>query len=76
MKRANLVAQIKQKGSFLCVGLDTDVKKLPNHLPADVTGVLAFNKAIIEATEPYAVAYKINTAFYESLGSEGWQVME
>jgi len=76
MKRADLVAQIKEKGSFLCVGLDTDVKKLPKHLPANAEGVLAFNKAIIQATEPYSVAYKLNTAFYESLGAEGWEVME
>ncbi len=76
MNREALVAQIKEKQSFLCVGLDTDIKKLPTHLPADAAGVLEFNKAIIEATAPFTVAYKINTAFYESMGAEGWTVMQ
>lgn len=67
---------IQAKKSFLCVGLDSDVNKLPASLPKNATGMLAFNKAIIEATLPFAIAYKINTAFYEALGAEGWQVME
>lgn len=64
------------KKSFLCVGLDSDLSKLPTHLPQNAEGILTFNKAIIEATLPFAIAYKINTAFYEALGAEGWKVME
>lgn len=76
MDRKTLVAQIKEKQSFLCVGLDTDIEKLPTHLPKNAEGVLAFNKAVVEATVPYTVAYKLNTAFYESMGAEGWEVMK
>lgn len=76
MTRAELVNIIKQKQSFLCVGLDTDIEKLPEGLPKTVEGVIAFNKAIIEATHDLAAAYKINTAFYECLGVEGWKAME
>lgn len=76
MNRTELVNQIKEKASFLCVGLDTDINKLPQGLPKNANGVLAFNKAIVEATSAYAVAYKLNTAFYEDLGAEGWRVME
>lgn len=64
------------KKSFLCVGLDSDLSKLPMHLPQNTEGILTFNKAIIEATLPFAIAYKINTAFYEALGAKGWKVME
>ena len=67
-----LAAQIRQKQSLLCVGLDAD----PTRLPAGVASVLAFNQAIIEATLPYAIAYKINTAFYEAHGAEGWRLLE
>jgi orotidine-5'-phosphate decarboxylase len=76
VNRAELVNQIKQKGSFLCVGLDTDIKKIPSHLLREKNPVLAFNKAIIDATQEYCVSYKINTAFYESMGSKGWETME
>lgn len=80
MKRNELVDNIFRKGSFLCVGLDPDMKKLPAHLlekPAgDEHPVLTFNKAIIDATSPYCVAYKPNLAFYECLGSEGMKVLE
>lgn len=76
MKRTTLVENIFRKGSFLCVGLDTDAKKLPAHLTgSDAERMLAFNKAIIDATAPYCVAYKPNTAFYEAFGAEGWQVL-
>jgi orotidine-5'-phosphate decarboxylase len=61
--------------SYLCVGLDTDITRLPAGLPATPEGMLAFNKKIIEATADFAVSYKINTAFYEAQGAEGWQVM-
>jgi orotidine-5'-phosphate decarboxylase len=76
VNRTELVSQIKQKGSFLCVGLDTDIKKIPAHLLPEENPILAFNKAIIDATQAYCVSYKINTAFYESMGSKGWDTME
>ena len=76
MKRQSLVAQIKQKQSYLCVGLDTDPEKLPAHLKGDPNAVVSFNKAIIDATLDYCVSYKINTAFYEAMGTKGWQIME
>ena len=76
MNRSELINQIKQKRSFLCVGLDTDIEKLPAHLPKTKEGVIAFNKAIIDATAPFCVSYKINTAFYESQGVKGWEAME
>lgn len=72
MNRQQLIEQIKNKGTFLCVGLDTDIKKIPAHLLNEKDPVFSFNKAIIDATAPYCVAYKPNTAFYESLGVEGW----
>lgn len=76
MKRTELVENICRKGSFLCVGLDPDIKKIPQHLLKEENPLLAFNKAIIDATAQYAVAYKPNLAFYESLGVEGWIAME
>ena len=63
------------KKSFLCVGLDTDIKKIPSHLLNEEDPIFAFNKAIIDATKDYAVSYKINTAFYEAYGVQGWQSM-
>jgi orotidine-5'-phosphate decarboxylase len=76
MTKHQLVDQILAKQSYLCVGLDTDIEKLPAHLPKSKEGVIAFNKAIIDATAPYCVSYKINTAFYESQGVKGWEAME
>ncbi len=76
MTRAELHEQIKRKGSFLCVGLDTNIKKIPTHLQEKEDPVYSFNKAIIEATEGLCVAYKINTAFYEARGAKGWESME
>ncbi|MCM1142421.1 MAG: orotidine-5'-phosphate decarboxylase [Muribaculum sp.] len=76
MKRKELVDNIRRKGSFLCVGLDTDIKKIPQHLLKEYEPIFAFNKAIIDATAPYCVAYKPNLAFYESLGVEGWVALE
>ena len=72
MNRQELIEQIRQKKSFLCVGLDTDIKKIPEHLLADEDPIFAFNKAIIDATASYCVAYKPNLAFYESNGVKGW----
>jgi len=76
MHRNTLIQQIKEKKSYLCVGLDTDITKLPKHLQGKPNAVVEFNKAIIDATKDLCVSYKINTAFYESLGSKGWQAME
>ncbi len=71
MTRQQLIDNIKRKGSFLCIGLDTDIKKIPVHLQGEEDPVFAFNKAIVDATAAYCVAYKPNLAFYESLGSKG-----
>ncbi len=76
MNRHHLVEQIRTKQSCLCVGLDTDITKIPVHLLADPDPVFAFNKAIIDATKDLCVAYKINTAFYEAQGVKGWEAME
>ena len=72
MTTEQLIAQIRQKQSFLCVGLDTDLEKIPEFLKKTKDPIFAFNKAIIDATHPYCVAYKPNTAFYEAYGSRGW----
>lgn len=76
MNKQELIYQIKAKKSFLCVGLDTDIKKIPQHLMSEEDPVFAFNKAIIDATAEYAVAYKPNTAFYEVYGAKGWTSLE
>lgn len=76
MNRQQIIEQIRKKGTFLCVGLDTDIKKIPEHLLTEEDQMFAFNRAIIDATAPYCVAYKPNTAFYESRGTEGWQTLE
>ena len=72
MTRKELINQIFTKKTFLCVGLDTDIKKIPEHLLKEEDPIFAFNKAIIDATAPYCVAYKPNLAFYESMGVKGW----
>ncbi len=76
MTRSELAAQIFEKKTYLCVGLDTDLTKIPKHLLSEPDPVFAFNKAIIDATLDYCVSYKINTAFYEALGVKGWESME
>ncbi|MFN3939018.1 MAG: orotidine-5'-phosphate decarboxylase, partial [Chitinophagales bacterium] len=76
MKRSEIISLIKQRKSYLCVGLDTDIKKIPAHLLSADDPVFAFNKQIIDATRPYCVAYKPNTAFYETYGSKGWESLE
>lgn len=73
MTRAELSAQIRQKQSYLCVGLDADIDRLPRHLLDKDDPVFEFNKAIIDATKDLCVAYKPNLAFYEALGSKGWE---
>lgn len=76
MTRQQLIQQIQAKGSYLCIGLDTDLQKIPFHFQHRPDAVIAFNKAIIDATLHTCVAYKINTAFYEVLGAKGWDIME
>jgi orotidine-5'-phosphate decarboxylase len=71
-----LIDQIEKKQSFLCVGLDVDMDKIPAHLLKEEDPIFAFNKAIIDATHSYAVAYKPNVAFYEAYGVKGWQALE
>ncbi len=76
MNRQELIAQIQQKKSFLCIGLDVDLSKIPAHLLAEEDPIFEFNKQIIDATHHLAVAYKPNTAFYEAYGIKGWQALE
>ena len=76
MNRQELFDNIRRKQSFLCVGLDTDIKKIPEHLLDGAEPVFNFNKAIIDATADLCVAYKPNLAFYECLGVKGWQALE
>lgn len=76
MDRNALIEQIKKKRSFLCVGLDTDINKIPDYLKSVKNPMLAFNKAIIDATKDYTVAYKPNLAFYEAMGAEGWEILQ
>lgn len=71
MNRQQLIEQIKTKKSFLCVGLDTDLKKVPQHILNEEDSIFSFNKAIIDATAPYCVSYKPNLAFYEAFGVKG-----
>lgn len=76
MTKQELFENIKRKRSFLCVGLDTDIKKIPAHLLQEEDPIFAFNKAIIDATAHLCIAYKPNLAFYESIGVKGWIAFE
>ncbi|WP_139855051.1 orotidine-5'-phosphate decarboxylase [Aequorivita sinensis] len=76
MTTQQLISEIKRKKSFLCVGLDVDLDKIPEFLLKEEDPIFAFNKAIIDATHQYAVAYKPNTAFYEAYGLKGWKSLE
>lgn len=76
MTTQQLIEQIKIKKSFLCIGLDVDLNKIPQHLLKEEDPIFAFNKAIIDATHHLCVAYKPNTAFYEAYGIKGWQALE
>lgn len=76
MTTHQLINQIKKKKSFLCIGLDVDLNKIPQHLLKEDDPIFAFNKAIIDATHHLCVAYKPNTAFYEAYGLKGWQALE
>ena len=76
MTRKQLIQQIQEKRSYLCVGLDTDITKIPKHLQSHPDAIFEFNKQIIDATKDLCIAYKINTAFYEAKGLKGWEAME
>lgn len=76
MTRTQLIEQIFSKRTYLCVGLDTDIDKIPKHLRLKSDAIFEFNKAIIDATQDLCVSYKINTAFYEAMGIEGWLALE
>ncbi|MDH5597473.1 MAG: orotidine-5'-phosphate decarboxylase [Cyclobacteriaceae bacterium] len=76
MNKEELFHQIKSKGSYLCVGLDTDINKIPKHLLKEPDPIFAFNKQIIDATVDHCVAYKPNIAFYEAMGSKGWDSLQ
>jgi len=76
MTTQELIAQIKKKKSFLCIGLDVDLDKIPSHLLREEDPIFAFNKAIIDATHHLCVAFKPNTAFYEAYGLKGWKSLE
>ncbi len=76
MTTEKLVAEIKRKKSFLCIGLDVDLNKIPSHLLQTEDPIFEFNKAIIDATHHLAVSYKPNTAFYEAYGIKGWKSLE
>jgi orotidine-5'-phosphate decarboxylase len=76
MNSIQLVQQIESKGSFLCVGLDSDPRLIPSNFNKEPDPIFAFNKAVIDATEKYAVAYKPNIAFYEALGPKGWETLQ
>lgn len=76
MNKQALIEQIRTKQSYLCVGLDSDITKIPVHLLKEADPVFEFNKAIIDATKDYCVSYKINTAFYEAQGLKGWQSLQ
>jgi len=76
MTRKQLIQQIQLKKSYLCVGLDTDLTKIPKHLQSHPDAAFEFNKQIIDATQDLCVAYKLNTAFYEAMGLKGWEAME
>src|SRR5688500_4167768 len=75
MTRQFLIDEIKKNKTFLCIGLDTDINKIPKHLQSHPDAVFEFNKLIINATKEFCVTYKINTAFYEAIGAKGWEMM-
>jgi len=76
MTREQLIKEIFSKRSYLCVGLDTDIAKIPKYLQSHPDAIFEFNKQIIDATKNLCVSYKINTAFYEAMGMKGWEAME
>jgi orotidine-5'-phosphate decarboxylase len=76
MTRQQLVDQIFTKRSYLCIGLDTDIEKIPKHLLSTADPIFEFNKQIVDATKDLCISYKVNTAFYEAMGVKGWEALE
>ena len=76
MEETRIVSQIKSKKSFLCVGLDVDLEKIPKFLLKDEDPIFSFNKSIIDSTHKHCIAYKLNIAFYEAFGIKGWKSLE
>ena len=76
MDRSQLINQIRKKKSYLCVGLDTDIEKIPSHIKTAQDPIFEFNKQIIDATHEFCVAYKPNIAFYEAHGPRGWESLQ
>ena len=76
MTTNDLISEIRKKKSFLCIGLDVDLNKIPKHLLEEEDPIFSFNKAIIDETHHLAVAYKPNTAFYEAYGINGWKSLQ
>lgn len=76
MNKQKLIQEILSKRSYLCTGLDTQIEKLPQGLERNGKGLMQFNRDIIDATKDHSVAYKVNTAFYEQYGKQGWEWME
>ncbi len=76
MNRQQLISQIRQKQNYLCIGLDTDIEKIPRYLLDSDDPVFAFNKAIIDTTKEFCISYKINIAFYEAMGLKGWESLQ
>lgn len=76
MTNEKLISEIKRKKSFLCIGLDVDVNKIPSHLLNSINPIFEFNKAIIDATHKLCIAYKPNIAFYEAYGQKGWEALK
>lgn len=76
MTLSYLVEQIREKKTYLCVGLDTDIQKIPKFFQSHPDSIFEFNKQIVDATKDLCVSYKINTAFYEAMGTKGWEIME
>lgn len=76
MNKSQLFSEIKGKESFLCIGLDTDIKKIPQHLLKEKDPIFEFNRRIIDETSDLCVAYKPNIAFYEAMGAKGWESLE
>ena len=75
MTKSDLIAIIRARESFLCVGLDSDIDRIPSHLKSEKDPIFSFNKAVIDATRDHCVAYKPNIAFYEALGTKGWDTL-
>jgi orotidine-5'-phosphate decarboxylase len=76
MNKLQLIEQIRKKKTYLCIGLDSDITKIPKHLQSHPDAAFEFNKMIIDATKDHCISYKLNTAFYEVMGARGWEILE